>query len=110
MLSCDEINAAIAKQRGECFLYGRVRGSYAYGGAALTEPPDYCHDWAAAGRLLEDLYPENGWSFRLRYYAVGWSASVAFREQWRKPWKAHRLPALTEAIARAYHAAFCKEE
>ena len=66
MLTCEQINRAIAKQRKAKPL--------CWDGNLDPVWPNYCRDWAAAGPLLEDMVPD------------------------------------TEAIARAYHAAFCKEE
>ena len=46
MLTNDEINRAIARQRGDPEV----------GGFAVDYgPPDYCKDWAEAGPLLGDL-------------------------------------------------------
>ena len=82
MLSCEEINRAIAKQR-------RVLTTSASWGC-----PDYCHDWAAAGLLLESVWVKRPW-----YELIG------MMQEWR-----NKGCALTEAIARAYHAALCGGE
>ena len=112
MLTNEQINAAIAKQRGE--YYENIRVVSISGGVPprriLPESfPLYTDNWAAAGPLLPDLLAQRGaitlecrvvQGFRvsappipLVHYQINLTADM-----------------LTEAIARAYHAAFCKEE
>jgi len=77
MLTNEQINAAIAKQREMAIdPDGTMTAArVAFWGDARPAVPNYCRDWAAAGPLLEDMEAAD-----------------------------------TEAIARAYHAAFCEEE
>ena len=105
----EQINRAIAKQRGEYETDVRVvaEGDASWTLARIPESfPDYCKDWAAAGPLMvtmADVQRDPRLSARGRAWCLHWarmgSVGVHVAEG----------DTPTEAIARAYHAAFCNE-
>jgi len=93
MLTNDQINRAIAKQRGQVSVYT---------GEPLRIA--YCSDGMHGGLLLEDLF---GVSTRITL--------TEHRGGKYEVWPELRQVAghgadLLEAVSRAYHAAFCKEK
>jgi len=109
MLSCEQINQAIAKQRNEVGIgpLRVVRTGLGGGDYYTTCDRDYCHDWAAAGPLLEKM-AEAGMRPRLGYVGPDW---VMFWFPGHIKAEARlEVRLLPELITRAYHAAFCKEE
>ncbi len=75
-LTCEEVNRAIARLRG-------VPQIPTWSAGYVEADIDYCHDWAVAGPLLEEMYAARGCKIWVR-------ADVGAR--------------LTESTARAYYA------
>ena len=109
MLTNEQINRAIAKQRGEDFVYGTAgrhtqRKKY-------PRRVDYCKDWAAAGPLLEDMAAKGYWPDLYALDDTGECWTLIWHEPKDYSISHEGEPYLPiETVARGYHAAFCKEE
>ena len=85
-MSRSEVNEAIAKLR-DAWHYAAGPGG--------TTGPDYCHDWAACGPLLEAM-PR--WSlFSPRKHSPGYTLCL---DDWSEPGPTHATA--LEAVARAW--------
>ena len=124
----EEINAAIAKQRGEFCESLRIGPEGASGSIIPESFPNYCGDWAAAGPLIDKMLTEailhrrerpvgDGLEYYFEPEREGDAPRLSFyklRGEWgcrrgALDWLTELGDTPTEAIARAYYAAFCKE-
>lgn len=95
-LTCEEVNEAIARFRGEEEYDETWDGKEEQ---VYITYPDYCHDWAAAGMLWNEMPPGSSISKRHESPACAVCCSTSLlgiAVAW-----ADETP---EAIARAYHA------
>ena len=114
-MSCQEVNNALAKIRGEENADGQWLPSCVELSSGETVcghphfklgPPDYCHDWAWAGKLLEKmLVPQ---LYKELDNTKGWRCEPCWDMHFRHPETGEWLerpganaPTPTEAIARA---------
>ena len=105
MFTNEQINRAIAKQRGVSGVLRVIAQGEGKPDYRTTHPLDYCKDWAAAGPLMETMASVQHHPY-LGEYGRGWTLYWA-----PLGCGTHAIdaPSGPEAIARAYHAAFCNE-
>ena len=87
-MSCEQVNEAIAELRNE---YREYRVLVVNVGLVPHKvAPDYCHDWAASGPLLEEMIWEQG--YQIFHLKKPLQATEAIARAWLA-WKTEAMPA-----------------
>ena len=98
IITCNVVNIAIAKWRGEVFM------TVIDVETAQVSYPDYCHDWAHAGRLLDELVDDSEGGIAIQYweYADQSTGEMYPAYSVKKGNTIQQGHTLTEAIARCW--------